>query len=85
MISTAFKRTVRRWRHMRMRNRLDCLLSAGFIVRYYDSSSEDGGIFPTVDSSSSLSSGYEDFFANSFGLSCISTSVYDVFSDTTIV
>ena len=32
------------------------------------SESSTGGILPTVDSSSSLSSGYADFFTNSAGL-----------------
>lgn len=37
------------------------------------SESSDGGIFPTTDSSSSLSSGYADFFSNSRGLSKLQT------------
>lgn len=36
------------------------------------SSESEGGIFPTVDSSSSLSSGYADCFLNCGGLGIVS-------------
>jgi len=43
----------------------------------HSSSESDGGILPTVDSSSSLSTTYVDFFTNSLGLLCINTTVHD--------
>jgi hypothetical protein len=38
------------------------------LMVYVSDSESDGGIFPTVDSSSSESSSYADTLANSFGL-----------------
>lgn len=41
------------------------------VETYSSSESYEGGILPTVDSSSSESSGYADALGNSLGLECI--------------
>lgn len=38
------------------------------LIVVYSSSESDGGIMPTLESSSSESSGYAEDFGNSFGL-----------------